>query len=182
MYGANISYLFGNKLKESGVLDSIKTADGHVINQNGIYAEVRLFERGFTGALNFGRLFNIWNRNPNSGIFFMAGAGFIQHKIKIDDIGNASPQLSKEMKKGYDRLTNGFAVTESIGYLFLGNKKTINFFGCIDVMQGFTEGRREWDYDLMRSDSGKRFDLLYGIRFGWILPLYKRTPDLYYYY
>ena len=182
VWGADANFLFGNQLKETGILDSIKTAEGHIINQNGEYAEIRMFERGMTSTLKFGKMLHVLAPTANSGIILLGSAGFMLHKIRIEDIGNASPQLSKEMKKGYDRLTNGFCTSEFIGYMYIGKKKTVNFFAGLEFYQGFTEGRRKWDYDLMRPDSGKRLDLLYGIRAGWILPLYKRTPDLYYFY
>jgi hypothetical protein len=35
---------------------------------------------------------------------------------------------------------------------------------------------------MMGPDKTKRFDLLSGFRIGWILPLYKRTPETYYYF
>jgi hypothetical protein len=182
LFGADASYIFGNQLKENGILDSIKTADGHVINQNGIYAEVRLFERGISASLKTGKVIPLWGPNRNSGLMCLVSAGFLQHKIRIDDIGNQSMQLTKEMKKGYDRLSNGFAVSEFIGYLYLGNKRTVNFFAGLEFMQGFTKGRRAWDYDLMAPGTASRLDLLYGLRFGWILPIYKRNPNQFYYY
>lgn len=182
IFDADAGYFFGRNVKEDGILDSIKTADGHVINQNGEFAEVRLFERGYSANLRFGKLIPKFATNKNSGLVFMLGAGFMQHKIKIDDIGNLSPQLTKEMKKGYDRLTNGFCTSQFIGYFFLGNKRLVNFFGGFEFTQAFTKSRRVWDYDLMSQDTKKRLDLMYGFRVGWILPLYKRVPNEFYYY
>lgn len=181
IWGVDLSQFFGNKIKENGILDSIKTSDGHVINSNGTYAEVRLFERGHTASIKFGKLFNVWAPNPNSGIICMAGIGFMQHKIRIDDIGNFSPQLTTEMKKGYDRLTSGISITEFIGYMYLGNKRMLNFFGGFEFTQGFLKGKREWLYDLQKPGTDSRIDLLSGFRIGWILPLYKKSPNEFYY-
>ena len=105
----------------------------------------------------------------------------MQHKIRIDDIGNLSPQLSTEMKKGYDRLTSGISATEFIGYLYLGNKRMLNFFGGFEFTQGFLKGKREWLYDLQKPGTDSRIDLLSGFRIGWILPLYKKSPNEFYY-
>ncbi|MEW6469386.1 MAG: hypothetical protein AB1458_10690 [Bacteroidota bacterium] len=182
LFGIEGTFIFGNMIKEDGILDSISTADGQIISQNGTFATVRQFERGFTVMMQFGKLFPVLGPNPNSGIFFMGGAGFMQHKIRIDDIGNASPQLSKEYRKGYDRMTNGLVVSEFIGYQYLSNKRMINFYVGLECYQAFTKSRRSWDYDLMRADTQSRFDLLYGIRAGWVLPLYKKAPDEFYYY
>lgn len=182
LFGCDISYMFGNRINERGILDSIKTSDGHVIASTGEYAEVRMFERGITASVKAGKLFSFWAPNPNSGFFALGSAGFLQHKIRIDVVENNAPQLTKEMKKGYDRLTNGFATSEFIGYLFLGNNRLVNFYGGFEFIQGFTQGRRPWLYDLMQPGTDKRLDLLYGIRVGWILPLYKRTTDEMIYY
>ena len=182
MYGIEGSFIFGNQIREDGILDSISTSDGQIINSNGQFATVRQFERGFIVMAKFGKLFPVLGSNPNSGIFCVGGIGFLQHKVRIDDLGNTSPQLSKEYKKGYDRMTNGIAVTEFIGYQYLSNKRMVNFFFGFEFYQAFTKSRRSWDYDLMRADTQNRFDLLYGFRAGWILPLYKKAPDEFYYY
>lgn len=182
LIGIHGSYLFSNNVKETGILDSLRDSNGFIINQNGQYAEVRLFERGWNIHAGIGKLFDVWGPNPNSGFFVYAGAGYLQHKIKIDDIGNQSPQLAGDYRKGYDRLTSGLAFTEMAGYIFLSNKRLVNFFAAIELTQGFTQSRRSWDFDLMRRDTQKRIDLAYGVRAGWILPLYKKVPNEYYYY
>jgi len=182
IFGANGNFIFGNNIKENGILDSIKTSSGFIINQNGTPAVVRLFERGFTASLYFGKSFSVWSKNPNSGIVVYGGPAFLLHKIKIDDIGKQSPQLVDPYPKGYDRLTAGFGLHEFIGYVFLGNNRIINFFGGFEFIQAFTKSQRSWDYDLMKADTENRTDLLFGFRVGWILPLYKKVPQKYYYY
>ena len=57
----------------------------------------------------------------------------------------------------------------------------INFFGGFEFTQGFLQGRRVWLYDLEKPGTGNRLDLLSGFRIGWTLPLYKRTPNEFYY-
>lgn len=179
--GINGSYLFGKEVKES-LFDSIATSSGAIINQDGQFADIRLYERGFTISGTIGRLIAFKKPNPNSGIIINVGIGFMQHKIRIETVGNDVPQLSKEYKKGYDRLSNGFLLTESIGYLYLSNNRLANFYIGFDCMQGFTQNRRSFDYDLMKRDTRKRVDILYGARITWILPLYKKAPQEFYTY
>jgi hypothetical protein len=179
---AQATYFFSNNVNEYSILDSIKDSNGGIINQNGQYADIRLYERGWNIHAGVGKLFNKFGPNPNSGLVLMAGLGFLQHKIRIEDIGNQSPQLAGDYKKGYDRLTSGLSVHEFVGYMYLGENRMVNFFGGIELTQAFTKSRRSWDYDLMRRDETKRFDLLSGVRIGWILPLYKKAPKEYYYY
>ncbi|MBA3901808.1 MAG: hypothetical protein H0X62_16670, partial [Bacteroidetes bacterium] len=119
--------------------------------------------------------------NPNSGFFVLGGVGFLQHKVRIENPGNASPQIFGEYKKGYDRLTNGISTSQFIGYMFLSNNRLLNFFGGVEFVQGFTQNRR-FNYDNMDYDHTQRLDLLTGIKVGWVFPLYKKVPLKYYYY
>ncbi|MDF2438346.1 MAG: hypothetical protein K0Q95_2722 [Bacteroidota bacterium] len=179
--GINGSYLFGKNIKVS-LFDSISTSNGNVINEDGEYADIRLYERGFTVSGTLGRLIPFKKPNPNSGIRIDVGFGFMQHKIRIETIGNDVPQLDKRYKKGYDKLSNGFLLTESIGYLYLSNNRLANIYVGIECMQGFTQSRRSYDYNLMKKDTEKHVDILYGARIAWILPLYKKAPQEYYMY
>jgi hypothetical protein len=182
IYSVDFAYIFGNQIRES-MLDSITTkVDHHVIDINGELADVRFYERGFSSTVWVGKLIPVFHSNPNSGLIINLGAGFMEHHIKIEDIANRSPQLAGNLKKGYDKLTNGPSVSEYIGYMFLSNNRYINFNVGFDFMQGFTQDRRDWDYQLMKKDDKQRVDMLSGIRVGWILPLYKRVlKDRYYY-
>ena len=180
VFGADWSFLFGKKIKEDGILDSIANSDNYLINSKGEYANVKLYERGYSIGLKAGRLFNVLAPNPNSGILVMAGPGFLQHKIRIYDHFNAVPQVDGEYKKGYDRLTNGLSFTAFIGYVYLGNSRLINFFGGFEFTQAFTKSRRSYDYDLRKRDTTQRTDLLTGFRIGWILPLYVRGKNEYF--
>lgn len=181
-FGINSTYFFGKDIKETGIFDSISTPDGYIISQNGEFADIRLYERGFTFSITAGRLFTLKIPNPNSGIVFNFGLGFMQHKIRIETIGNNVPQLSTAYKKGYDRLSNGLLLSENLGYLYLSNNRLANFYIGFECMQGFTKSRRSFDFDLMKQDTKKRLDLLYGGKIAWILPLYKKAPQAFYYY
>ena len=180
-FGINGSYFFGKDVKES-LFDSISTSTGAIINRLGEYADVRTFERGFTFSGTFGRMFAFKKPNPNSGIVFNVGLGFMQHKIRIETINNNVPQLSKEYKKGYDRLSNGILLSENLGYMYLSNNRLANFYFGIECLQGFTQNRRSFDYDLMKKDTQKRVDILYGAKIAWVLPLYKKAPQEFYTY
>ena len=181
IFGVNGSYLFGKDVKES-LFDSISSPDGYILNQEGSFADVRLYERGFTISGTVGRLFAFKKPNPNSGLLFTVGVGFMQHKIRIETIGNNVPQLSKEYKKGYDRLSNGILFTENLGYLYLSNNRLVNLYIGFECMQAFTQSRRSFNFDQMKRDDSKRLDILYGGKIAWILPLYKKPPQDFYMY
>lgn len=182
LYSIQGGMFFGNTIKEAGLLSGLSSNTyGTIIGSDGRTPDVRLFERGYHVDLGFGKVFSFNKPNPNSGLFTNISVGFIQHKIRIEPIGNTVFGLTKTYRKGYDRLTNGILLHEFVGFISFGNKKLVNFFAGLDFMQGFTQGRRDYQYDLMRADNKSRVDLFYGFRAGWILPFYTK-PDKFYYY
>jgi hypothetical protein len=117
-------------------------------------------------------MFAIIKSRPNSGLVLNMGVGLIQHKIRIEVIGNNVPQLAKAYKKGYDRLSNGLLLSQDLGYLYLSDNRLLNIYFGFECMEGFTQSRRSFDYDKMQRDTKKRLDILYGVKIAWILPVY----------
>ena len=184
VFGLSGGLIFGDNVNEEGFLDPISTNNGQIIGLDGLYADVRVFERGYMISANFGRIFKFNKPNPNSGIMLTGGTGFIQHKIRIETIGNTVPQLRNDYLKGYDHLTNGLQFNEFIGYVYFSNRQLLNFFGGFEFVQGFTKNRRDYNFDdpTGEIESKNRVDLMYGVKLGWILPLYKKKPAAYYLY
>lgn len=181
--GVEGNFLFSEKVKnEEQYLQLIGTSDGFVISEGGTYAGVFFHQRGFSLNARFGGIIPLVGPNPNSGILILGGAGFLQHKIRIEVEENNAPQLRGDYIKGYDRLTNGPSVSQFIGYVHFDNNRTINFQIGLEFTQAWTSSRRPFDFDRMQPDTQKRFDSLWGLRIGWVLPLIKRAPRDYYYY
>ena len=181
LIGLDGNFLFADKVRENGILDSISTDQGFIIGESGEYAKVYLYERGFQFTLKAGRLFNFFGPNKNSGILVTAGAGLLQHKIRIEVDKDDVPELSNEYKKGYDRMSNGLALTENISYMYCGNKRLLNFMIGIECTQAFTQNRRSYNFDQQSRVTKKRLDLLYGVRVAWFFPLYRHAATSYYY-
>ncbi|MFZ5553074.1 MAG: hypothetical protein ACOZCO_08160 [Bacteroidota bacterium] len=179
-FGLSGTFMFGTDVKEDP-LASIRNSYGDIIDINGDVADVLMFERGFTVTATAGWLLPKLGPNPNSGILFKAGTGYLQHKIRIEANRNNVPQIQGEYVKGYDRLTSGISFTEFIGYQYLSNRRLINFFAGIELVQGFTKSRRDYQFDLMSGDKSQRIDVWYGIRAGWVIPIYQRPPKQYYF-
>lgn len=180
--GAEFNYLFGTLVKQD-VLASLRTPQGAIIGNDRDYADIQLRERGFYTGLLVGKVFLIPSRENRSGIRFTVGAGLLQHKIRIqDDPVRQVPQLLGEYRKGYDRLTNGLAFSEYIGYQILSNDGKINFTAGFEFTQGFTQNRRTVNFDTMLPDTTERLDLLYTFRVTWVLPFYfgKGTEEIFY--
>lgn len=181
--GFEVNYLFGGNLKDSSaVLNGIMTETGQIINKFGEYGSVLLTEKGFYVGGKVGRVFPVLGPNKNSGIVFNVGAGLLQYKTRIENKDNNTPPVLNDYKKGYDHLTNGLSAREFIGYQFLDNKNLFNFYFGLEFYQAWTKCRRDYNFDLMGSDDVLKHDYLFGIRAGWIVPIYTRTPNKYYYY
>jgi hypothetical protein len=176
------NFIFGSQIKEASIFSNLTVDGGFIVGSDGLYADIRAFQRGYTVFGNVGKIIPYKGPNPNCGIYVQAGVGFLQHKIRIEDKKNAVPSLQGDYLQGYDRLTNGLALRQFIGYAYLGNKRLVNFFGGIEFVEGFTQGRRNFNYSTGLSDTGKRFDFLMGVKLGWIMPFYKQAPDKFYTY
>lgn len=182
LFGPYGHFLFGGNVKEDSIFRNIETVNGYVINQDGRYGEVRLYERGFNIGARIGKIIPIMGPNPNSGLLFTVGIGVLQHKIRIQNLTNDIPQLNDAYKKGYDRLTNGICINEFIGYFRLDNKKRINYYAGFEFNQAFTKNRRSYNFDTMAPDNRAYFDMLNGFRIGIIIPFYAKVPNDYYFY
>ncbi len=181
VFGIEANYFFGSTIREK-IMSNLYNVDGTITDANGNPGAIRLNERGWNIYGMVGGVINALGHNKNSGLMLMAGLGYMQHKVKIIDVGKSLPQIHGDLAKGYDRLTGGMALTEYIGYMFMSQNRIANFYVGFEFQQAFTKGLRTYQYDLMASDSQPRLDLLYGFRFGWLLPLYKKTPKDFYYY
>jgi hypothetical protein len=186
LLGFDYGFRFTGKVREN-TLDSIRlrgaSSPNQLIGSDGLYSDVRVTGRGYTLLVTAGRLWPVMlpGANVNSGLFTSVGAGFWQHKINFEDVARSAFQLRGEYRKGYDRLSNGPAITERIGYLYLGQRRRLSFFLNLEATQGFTQSRRALDYSTQRRDTRQRLDLQFGIRGGWLFAVYKKLPNEYYY-
>lgn len=181
-WGIEIGGLTGSTVIEDDILDIITAGTVDIINVSGNTASIRFWERGAHTQISLGKIIPIFATNQNSGFFIQGGLGYMYHKIRIEDIGNKSPQLNSEMLKGYDRLSMGFSTSEFIGYRYFSSNQKINFFIGIEFIQAFTQDVRQYDYNAQEAYLDDRLDLLSGLKFGWTFPLFKKTDNQYYYY
>jgi len=180
-FGIDFSYLWGDRIKNNNlVLQNIQTSDGNVIDGDGQYAVINFSESGWTGMLTVGKVFPLNKKNQNSGLWVKGGIGFLQHKILIENPSNVTPQIKDEYKKGYDKLSNGFAANQFIGYLWISKRSVINAYAGFDFMEGWTKSRRTVDFNTGLPDTDTKFDMLIGIKVGAIIPIFKRRPESFY--
>lgn len=183
LLGADFNYIFSENIKnKEELLSNLYTEDDAIIDGNGMFTTINFQQRGFYTSVMAGKLFPVLNPNPNSGFFLTGSIGLLQHKVHIDNPQNKAPQISGEYAKGYDRLTNGLAISEMFGYMYLSSNRILNFYLGVEYIQGWTQSRRDYNFNEMKKITKDRFDTLYGIRFGWIIPLYGKSSDGYHYY
>jgi len=181
-YGVQFNYLFGNKVQEPNLLSNLLTDRGEILDEQGQIATMFIQERGFNVFFQGGKVIPAFGPNQNSGLLITVGVGLLQHKIRLEHQEAKITQLEGEYLKGYDRLTNGLSLNQFIGYYHLSNNRLINFYIGAQATEGFTQSRREWNFDTQTQDTDKRLDMLFGLRAGWILNLYQRAPNDFYIY
>jgi hypothetical protein len=175
-------YLFGSRVN-TDVLAPLRSPEGYIFADDGGPADITLRQRGWWLGLSAGKLIALHPTNPRSGLRISLGAGLLEHKIRIQNDPQAFvPALTTEYRKGYDRLSNGLALKQFIGYQHFSLKRRVNFFAGIELIQGFTASRRSWNIDEMAREEGSRLDLLFGFRAGWVLPFYlgEKGETIYY--
>ncbi len=183
IFGLDGNFMFGNEVKSEGnILDLIETSDGNLIDMQGIYADYNFNERAFSVFVKTGKVIPLFGPNKNSGILFTLGGGYLQHKIYIEHRDKTAPQITDDYLKGYDELKRGFATNVFLGYLFLGNQNKVNFFAGLDFTMAFTSHVRPYSFNSISYNSGEFTDFLTGIKVGWIIPVYRRSPKEFYYY
>ena len=175
-FGINGNYQFGSDVKEPGLIQNLLSTNNEIISVEGKPASVLIQQRGFNFSVDAGKFIRFKNSKNESGILFTIGAGFIQHNIRYEHQLDDIPQLDGDYEKGYDRLSNGLMLSQNIGWLFFSKKRFGDFYFGLELIEGITSSRREYNFDTLTSDKGDvRLDLLFGIKAGWIVPFYKKN-------
>ncbi|MBM3919092.1 MAG: hypothetical protein FJ344_06290 [Sphingomonadales bacterium] len=175
LMGGSITHLFSNSVREQDIFSNISTESGDVITRDGVFEDYRLRLFGWLMSARIGRLILFDPSRPNRGLSIELGVGIMQHKIRIETPVLNSPQLSADYKRGYDRLSNGLCLSPALGYLHYAPNRRINYFIRLEGNLAQTRNRRTVNYDTGLPDHRLRRDALWGVRAGWILPLYRRA-------
>ncbi|MFK8038075.1 MAG: hypothetical protein AB8B74_07285 [Crocinitomicaceae bacterium] len=180
-FGLESQFLFGNSFKELSIFDNLINEDGNITNLEGNQGDVLFLLRGanFTGQIGY--VFTQVGKGPNAGLWVNGGIGFQMHKIRIEHTYDELPQLEDSYLKGYDKLAMGIVTKQFIGYLQQGNRKYLDFYGGFEFTQGFNKNVRTFNFDTEGPENELRFDLFYGLKIGWMIPIYKRQLQEYYY-
>ncbi len=180
LYGINGTFIYGSVVKEDTIFNNLKNEAGYIIGIDGLQYDPILWESGFDIKFQAGKITNILRVNPNSGVTILGGIGFLQHNIWIYIDEAAVPQLTKEYKKGYDRMSNGIMFNQYIGYYLFSNKYFVNFRAGIEVQEAITKNRRSINYDTQLVDDVTRFDMMVNFKISWNLPLFEKPKRKFY--
>lgn len=173
-YGmGSFTYQFGNSVKDTGLLRALQTPSGEIINADGDLLLPQSFMRGFRVMGSVGKVWPIFKATANSGLTTSFGVGLWQHRIRHENIDAKIFAINGDYEKGYDRLTNGLALSQTIGYTYYGRagSRGVNFRTGVEFHEGFTKVRRNWDFATNSALDDSRLDIAVGLYFGWMIPL-----------
>jgi len=182
--GVKCDFILGNIIKQDSLMinirDKYSAPSTHLyefINKNGDRVGVPVYERGYAIGIEGGKIISTNKFRPDNGIELLGTVGFMQHRIDIFNEDKSVWQIQGSYLKGYDRLTNGLFAEAYAGYIYFARNRLLNFNIGLDALFGFTKGRRDYLYDVMRPDNKNRLDMLFGIRGGWFIPIFKRKSE-----
>lgn len=182
LFTAGFLGLFTDAVQEVTMFNGIITPSGFFVGDDGLLASANIQGRGWMVPVTMGKVFSgKFSPNPNSGIFVEAGGQFLLHRIWARPVGADVAAIEGANRKGYDRLTSGFGVSESVGYRYLGNKGYVNFSFALTASQNFTRGRRSVQFDTGLPYEENRQDTWAGFVAKWIFPVYSRAPEKVYF-
>lgn len=90
--------IFGNNVRED-VVSSIRNDKGQITDNEGYPADLRLTQRGWNIYGNVGYVISKLGHNPNSGVFFTVGGGWMQHKVNLYDANKKVAAVNGDLKK-----------------------------------------------------------------------------------
>ncbi len=191
IWGLDGNFLFGSgnvksdKLRDE-ILKDIMNQQGFITGTGGLDAEVSAYNRGFSITAKAGKLIPFSKKNPNSGLFFTIGGGFLQNQtifnIGVKETGTV-PLLEGDYARGYDGQMRGFQLSEFIGYMFMGNNSQFfNFYVGFEITQAWMKYTRDYIFYLKGPDNNTYFEGMYAIKGVWMFPLKSRKATEFYYY
>ncbi len=182
-FGVSGRFFTGNNVKNvDEILNPILNPLGQIFAQSGTYADVTVSQRGWAVFGEVAKTLPVFKANHNSGLHVAAGAGYLSHWVHISNFNDDTPQLMGDFDKGYDQLSGGPALRQSIGYQFLAKNRRVNFNVSLELMQVYSQNYRGYHFGTGQFSDGSVWDFSYGIKAQWILPIYQQPRSQEYFY
>ncbi len=185
IYYCEFGFQFGSdnvKIKNdilSGML--VNTSDPFVIGLDGTNAGVVAYNRNLSLSVFGGKVIPLWFSNPNSGLMFTVGAGFLQHQIIYQPTLTEAPQIQEYYAYLYDKQMRGAMVSAFLGYIQMSKKNFANFYFGVQMDNAWTKMTRTHQVDLRGGDSKVYYDGMFTLKIGWMFPFYGRDSDKIYF-
>ena len=182
-WGLKAMLITGADCQIPNLLENLMTDNGEIIDNEGDIAQINVYGRGGMFGLEAGKVFNeaLPSPNPNSGLLLKIGAGSIHHKIRFDYTENHITQLEGDYLPGYDRLTWGIYGSFFAGYWFMDEKKRMNYYAGFTGFGAQTYPMRTTNFDTGIPDIDPRKEFGFGVEIGWVLHIYERAPQEFWY-
>ena len=182
IFGIEGNYMFGADIKDSTIFDNISTSTNAIIGADGHYANINLMQRGFHSHIFVGYAYH-FKENDLNGIYISQGFGYLQHQIFIDTKNQNLPQLNEDMKKGYDRFSNGFSTKLSIDYKYYHKNGQFQMSLGVNYTMAYTKNQRAYNFANNEYYSSKRtWDQLLGFKLEIIIPIHRKHEEEFHYY
>lgn len=182
LFGFSGGALYGSQVKDlAEVIDFLLTPEGEILANDGSYGNLRVEMRGWQISAHIGRRYALNPANSaKSTWYWKLHAGVMQHKMAFLSSGGV-PMLAEPYSLGLDELKRGPYVSEEIGFMHLG-RVAPHFNVSLVAFQGWTEAVRGYSFTLGGYQKEPKWDLGWGIRTTWILPMLQEKTAIRYYY
>ena len=175
-FNGHYNTLFGNRINETNMFDSLRGTSQELIDANGNYAIINYASRGAQVTFKFGKIIQL-GQNANNGLWLQAGYSYLRHFVKFEYQEDILPQIDGEMLKGYDRLTAGNGFIGSIGYHHISANNTVSYFISYNLSFHITRSLRGYNYTTRTFENQKRNDNLSTLSLGIILPIKPKSVN-----
>lgn len=171
--GANGFVIFSRNVKNTDYINFLKDPNGLIFRDDMTPINLNASMRGGEALLVFGKLFPSFKKNPEWSWHVIGGAGFLQHKYLFRAGGTT--QFSTAYLPGYDRMRNGPALCQQVGFHYFSLLRLINFNVSAEVTEAFTKNRRYYDYATRTTDTKNYTDIWVSLKLSWMLPIKTRS-------
>ncbi len=175
-------FIQGNTVRQKNIFGDIGYSDLQLYDYNGNLRNVEVAELGMNLGIGLGKTILLnKTKSLDNGINFMTSLSLLQHRINHVDPDRVLVQALGDYAKGYDYLTNGLCINQSVSYIHFSRNALTNFSLGVNARLGFTRNRRSVNFVTGTADDRLRSDFMLGLHFRWLIPLYKNVEsDIYF--
>ncbi len=170
--GLETQIQFGDRVKED-VLAPLRISNGALLGTDGFTGDIFLRRRGFYVGAYINKVLISGKKNPASGLTLGLGVGVLEHFIRLQNDSDNIGQIRADYSKGYDRLSRGPALKQTLTYHHLGKNRSVNYALGISIFEGFTNPVRSINFDTGLRPEDSRLDILISFDAKWFIPIIK---------